>query len=98
MTEVWMYAPLRGPCHYVTLTRTGLSAGVALEWRPSGDVWRPRLLFIDRVLDFEGNRLNGYRQVLFSALHPDAFLALFGSGVRSGHAGSGPGEDYEELG
>jgi hypothetical protein len=100
MTEVRMYAPVRGPSHYIMLTPAGVRAGVSVQWWPASTGWRPSVRPLDGGGRCAGFRLSGYRQVLFTRLDPDVLPALFlnASASERSHAGNRPGEDHEELG
>lgn len=100
MTEVRMYEPVQGPSHYVMVTPVGFRAGVAVQWWPVAGGWRPRVRPFDDEWGFDGFRLSGYRQVLFSRLDPAVLPALYRPARASErfHAERRPGEDHEELG
>ena len=94
MTEVRIYEPVQGPSHYVMVTPVGVRAGLAVQWWPAAEGWRPRVRPLDGDCRFDGFRLSGYRQVMLSGLDPEVVQALHrvGTSTRS-HTKSRPGED-----
>ena len=99
MTEVRIYEPVQGPSHYVMVTPVGVRAGLAVQWWPATEGWRPSIHTLEGGRHFDGFRLRGYRQVMFSGLDPDMLPALHRAGASTrAHAKSRPGEDHEKLG
>ena len=60
MSYFSIYAPDTGQHHYYTVTLIGYLRGLVVRWTPASRSWKPKVVHLKKIPEYNGSRLDGY--------------------------------------